>query len=44
MKITGSSIPYCGAELGERSLVPGGDAQLATTRFEDWLSQSMAAK
>ena len=31
---------YFGAELGERSLVPGGDARLGKIRFEDWLSQS----
>ena len=27
-------------ELGERTLVPGDDAQLGETRFEDWLSRS----
>jgi uncharacterized protein YbjT (DUF2867 family) len=31
---------YFGTELGERSLVPGDDAQLGETRFEDWLSRS----
>jgi len=30
---------YFGAELGERTLVPDGDAQLGKTRFEDWLAQ-----
>jgi uncharacterized protein YbjT (DUF2867 family) len=30
---------YFGAELGERTLVPGDDARLGGTRFEDWLSQ-----
>jgi hypothetical protein len=34
---------YFGTALGERSLVPGPGAQLAPTRFEDWLKQSMAA-
>jgi len=29
---------YYGTELSERSLVPGDDAQLGKTRFEDWLS------
>ena len=29
---------YFGARLDERSLVPGDDAQLAPTRFSDWLS------
>ena len=33
-------IPYFGAELDERSLVPGDDARIAPTRFEDWLSRS----
>jgi uncharacterized protein YbjT (DUF2867 family) len=28
---------YFGAELGERTLVPGNDAQLGEIRFEDWL-------
>jgi uncharacterized protein YbjT (DUF2867 family) len=31
---------YFGAELDERSLVPGADARLGEIRFEDWLSQS----
>ena len=31
---------YFGTELGERSLVPGDDAQLGETRFEDWLSRA----
>ncbi len=31
---------YFGAELGERSLVPGDGAQLGEMHFEDWLSQS----
>jgi uncharacterized protein YbjT (DUF2867 family) len=31
---------YFGAELNERSLVPGDDAQLGETRFEDWLNLS----
>ena len=30
---------YFGAELGERTLVPGADARLGETRFEDWLRQ-----
>ncbi len=32
---------YFGTELSERSLVPGDDAQLGDTRFEDWLSRSV---
>jgi uncharacterized protein YbjT (DUF2867 family) len=31
---------YFGAELDERTLVPGADARLADIRFEDWLAQS----
>jgi len=35
---------YFGAELDERTLVPGDDAQLGETRFEDWLSRSTHQK
>lgn len=31
---------YFGAEVSERTLVPGDDAQLGETRFDDWLSRS----
>lgn len=31
---------YYGAELGERTLLPGDDAQIAKTHFEDWLRES----
>jgi len=34
------NAPYFGAELTERALVPGPQATLGKTRFEDWLSQS----
>jgi uncharacterized protein YbjT (DUF2867 family) len=33
---------YFGAELAERSLVPGPDARLGAIRFEDWLAQSLS--
>jgi len=33
---------YFGAELSERSLIPGDGAQLGETRFADWLKQSVA--
>jgi uncharacterized protein YbjT (DUF2867 family) len=33
---------YFGAELADHSLTPGGNARIAPTRFEDWLSQSMS--
>lgn len=32
---------YFGAELGERSLVPGGAARLGEVRFEEWLGQAV---
>jgi uncharacterized protein YbjT (DUF2867 family) len=31
---------YFGAELDDRSLIPGDDARIAPTRFADWLSES----
>ena len=33
---------YFGAELGERSLIPAGAAQLGTIRLQEWLTQSAA--
>jgi hypothetical protein len=33
-----SHAKYFGAEVNERTLVPGNDALLGETRFEDWLS------
>ena len=35
------SARYFGAELDDGSLVPGDDARIAPTRFEDWLSRTM---
>jgi uncharacterized protein YbjT (DUF2867 family) len=37
--VTDPDARYFGAHLGERSLVPGVGAQLATTRFDDWLGR-----
>ncbi len=34
---------YFGAELGERTLVPGEGARLGETRFDDWLRQPVTA-
>jgi uncharacterized protein YbjT (DUF2867 family) len=34
---------YFGVELGDRTLVPGDDARLGETRFEDWLRQAATA-
>jgi uncharacterized protein YbjT (DUF2867 family) len=38
--ITDPQARYFGVELEMRTLVPGDDARLAETRFEDWLSQA----
>ena len=40
--ITDPHARYFGAELEERTLVPGDEARLAETRLEDWLSQAGA--
>ena len=34
---------YFGTALGDAALLPGEDAQLGETRFEDWLSQPAIA-
>jgi len=34
---------YFGADIDERTLVPGADAQLGDTHFDDWLSRSLTA-
>jgi uncharacterized protein YbjT (DUF2867 family) len=41
--ITDPHARYFGAELSERTLVPGDDARLAETRFDDWLSQAVVS-
>jgi uncharacterized protein YbjT (DUF2867 family) len=38
--VTDPDARYFGAKLGELSLVPGEDALLASTRFEEWLDQA----
>ena len=38
--ITDPHARYSGAELDERTLLPGDDATLAETRFDGWLSQA----
>jgi uncharacterized protein YbjT (DUF2867 family) len=35
---------YSGAELGERTLLPGADATLGDIRLEDWLHLTLASK
>jgi uncharacterized protein YbjT (DUF2867 family) len=42
--ITDPHALYAGAELGERTLVPGDDARLAETHLDDWLSQPVVSK
>jgi len=41
--ITDPHARYSGAELQERTLVPGDDASLGKTRLDDWLSQDVAS-
>jgi len=43
MVIADPHARYDGAEVGERTLLPGKDARLGETRFETWLKQSGAA-
>jgi uncharacterized protein YbjT (DUF2867 family) len=42
--ITDPNARYFDAELSERTLLPGEDASLAATRFEDWLSRSSISR
>jgi uncharacterized protein YbjT (DUF2867 family) len=35
---------YYGIKVSDTTLIPGGDARLGETRFEDWLSPAMSAK
>ncbi len=42
--ITDPHARYYGAELEERTLLPGDRASLAETCFDDWLSQSVLSK
>jgi uncharacterized protein YbjT (DUF2867 family) len=40
--VTDPQARYFGINPGERTLLPGADAQLAETRFSDWLAQQLA--
>jgi uncharacterized protein YbjT (DUF2867 family) len=40
--VTDPHARYSGAEVGERTLVPGKDARLGETRFDTWLTQPAA--
>jgi uncharacterized protein YbjT (DUF2867 family) len=42
--VTDPHAPYFGGQLSEQTLVPGSDAHLGETRFEDWLNQSLTAR
>jgi len=35
---------YYGIKVSETTLIPGGDARLGDTRFEDWLSPAMSSR
>jgi hypothetical protein len=35
---------YYGIKVNETTLIPGGDARLGETRFEDWLSPAMFSR
>jgi uncharacterized protein YbjT (DUF2867 family) len=39
--VTDAQARYYGVEVSERTLVPGNDARLGETRFDDWLSHRM---
>ena len=39
--VSDTNARYFGALLQERTLLPGDGARLATTRFEDWITQSV---
>jgi uncharacterized protein YbjT (DUF2867 family) len=38
--VTNVDAPYYGIQVDERALIPGDNARIGATRFEDWLSQS----
>lgn len=42
--VTDARARYFGVELNDQSLTPGDNPRLAPTRFEDWLSRSIAQK
>jgi hypothetical protein len=41
---TDARVLYFGTQLNAQSLIPGKNARLAPTRFEEWLSRSTAQK
>ena len=40
--ITDAQARYFGTELNDRSLTPGDNPRIGPTRFEEWLSRSVA--
>jgi hypothetical protein len=42
--VTDPHASYFGAELGERTLLPGTDAVLGETRYRNWLSRTASGK
>lgn len=40
--VTDAKARYYGVELNDHSLVPGDNARITTTRFEDWLNSSLS--
>ncbi len=42
--VTDAHARYFGAELHDRSLIPGDNSRIGSTHFEDWLSRSIAEK
>jgi uncharacterized protein YbjT (DUF2867 family) len=42
--VTDDKPLYYGIEVNDQSLVPGDNARLGRTRFDDWLSRSSAQK
>ena len=42
--ITDPNARYSGAKISEKTLVPGSNARLGETRFENWLTQSAAQR
>jgi uncharacterized protein YbjT (DUF2867 family) len=42
--ISDTHARYYGIQVSERTLMPGDNAQLGVTRFEDWLNQSTKAQ
>jgi uncharacterized protein YbjT (DUF2867 family) len=42
--VSDADARYFDAELHERTLLPGDDARIAETRFEDWLKEPVPAK